>query len=429
MPSGAGLEPGEGAVFQMSFVPMEACSYEVSAAVQLDSGASSLVAISGIGKYPYLSIEQTLVDFGDVVVGKSAERMLRFGNHANVVANFSVEHDSPANDGVFSVGPTHGSLGPDEYSVMRVTYTPKSFGTFSAESFAIFTAGGNRLQLRVRGNAQAPRVVPSAHSFNYGNVAAGIAVSRVLYLANESPVPVTYDFQSDPDDIFKVSKPRGVIPAESTGHVTITVNTAVPSNYWRRLTCLLKDADPISVDLLATVFNDKSRPPPLTRRHLARYMVRVLAGGEPVEDEQLLSKPPSAAAGLYSTAGELSALNLPAGSLRETAALGPPGGEALAKLDAMAAADAGSGAEVLPGPHAWDLAFEGQDPARGISLDTDTLDFGACSRATAGEYKSVTVTNRTAAKVMAFFKVPAWADPGGIVGEPKPVFQVRLRGV
>lgn len=45
-PLTASLEPGEAAVFQVSFAPLEACSYEVNAAVQLDTGAGSLVKVS-----------------------------------------------------------------------------------------------------------------------------------------------------------------------------------------------------------------------------------------------------------------------------------------------------------------------------------------------------------------------------------------------
>ncbi len=66
--------------------------------------------------------------------------------------------------------------------------------------------------------------------------------------------------------------------------------------------------------------------------------------------------------------------------------------------------------------------MQGQDPASAVSLDAQLLDFGACSRLTPSEYKTVTVTNRTTAKVTAFFTTPSWLDPN--TGEAKPVFQV-----
>jgi len=50
------------------------------------------------------------------------------------------------------------------------------------------------------------------------------------------------------------------------------------------------------------------------------------------------------------------------------------------------------------------------------------LDFGTGSRLSASEYQSVTVTNNTTAKVLAFFSVPGWQDP--ITGQLMQVFQV-----
>lgn len=86
-------------------------------------------------------------------------------------------------------------MGPEEYSVLRVAYTPKHTGTFSSETFTLSTAGGNRVQLNLRGSAAAPAVTLSTRALNFGSVVCGSATGRVLYLQNHSPVPVTYDFQ------------------------------------------------------------------------------------------------------------------------------------------------------------------------------------------------------------------------------------------
>ncbi len=137
-----------------------------------------------------------------------------------------------------------GTLGPEEYSTLRVSYTPRSTGTFSSETFHIGTAGGNTVALNLRGTAVAPTITLSARAFNFGNVAVGATSSRVLYIRNHSAVPVPYDFQVEPLDVFAISRVRGVLAPEATAHVTITFRAAVAANYWRRLALLLKDADP-----------------------------------------------------------------------------------------------------------------------------------------------------------------------------------------
>ncbi|GIL85005.1 hypothetical protein Vretimale_9849 [Volvox reticuliferus] len=421
-PPAASLAPGEALTFTVAFTPPEACSYTANAACELESGAAAVCKISGIGKFPYLSVEQAGVDFGPVVVGQRVERVVRFGNHSMVPANFTVTHDPDGpDDGVFTLGPSRGTLGPEEYSVLRVSYTPRSTGTFSSETFEIGTAGGNTVSLNLRGTAVAPTITLSARAFNFGNVAVGASASRVLYIRNHSAVPVPYDFQVEPLDVFVISRVRGVLAPEATAHVTITFRAAVPSNYWRRLALMLKDADPQGIDLVATAYSDKSRPPPLYHRHVDRYLSRVITGGLPVDEAQLVSAPNSS---------DIDAVISPKGSLAVAASVPPTAADIAAALggDSATAANAdedGISTARLVGPDGWPLLFFGQDPGGAVVVDTDLLDFGSCSRLSAAEYRSVTVTNTTPAKMTAFIVVPDWIDPGAAPGEPpRPVFQV-----
>lgn len=51
-----------------------------------------------------------------------------------------------------------GTLGPEEYSEMRVVYTPKHNGAFSCQNFVLSTVGGNKVLLNVSGQAVGPVV-------------------------------------------------------------------------------------------------------------------------------------------------------------------------------------------------------------------------------------------------------------------------------
>ncbi|EFJ47120.1 hypothetical protein VOLCADRAFT_92245 [Volvox carteri f. nagariensis] len=425
-PAAASLAPGEALSFSVAFTPPEACSYTANAACQLESGAAAICKISGIGKFPYLSVEQAGVDFGPVVVGQRVERVVRFGNHSMVPANFTVSHDPEGpDDGVFTIGPTRGTLGPEEYSVLRVSYTPRSTGTFSSENFHIGTLGGNTISLNLRGTAVAPIITLSARAFNFGNVAVGASASRVLYIRNHSAVPVPYDFQVEPLDVFAISRVRGVLAPEATAHVTITFRAAVPANYWRRLVLMLKDADPQGIDLVATAYSDKSRPPPLAHRHIDRYLARVSAGGEPVEEIHLLTAPPSldvgGGGGGGGGAGPALTLPPPVSAADLTVALN----NALGGGADGAAAEEGGSAARLVGPDGWPLMFFGQDPAGAVVVDTDALEFGSCSRLSAAEYRSVTVTNRTPAKLTAF--VVVFPESADIRSHGQVTFKVAFR--
>ena len=106
---------------------------------------------------------------------------------------------------------------------------------------------------------------------------------------------------SPPQDVFGFSKPGGVIGPQTTSHVTLTFRSPRPANFWKRVACLIKDADPLSLDLLATSYDEKNRPPPLTLKHVNTYMARVGSGGSPVDaDLNANSMPPTPAGPLYS---------------------------------------------------------------------------------------------------------------------------------
>eukprot|EP00955_Chlamydomonas_euryale_P068121 360023-Chlamydomonas_euryale.AAC.1 len=228
--------------------------------------------------------------------------------------------------------------------------------------------------------------------------------SRVLYMRNDSDVPAVFDWQLDAGDEFCVRPLSGVVPPRSTAHATVTFRSTAPANFWTRATCLVKDSEPVALDLIATGYTEGARPPPLAARHVAAYYARLAAGGAPVEvDPAALSQAPTS---LHS----------------EPLGLQGVGGAGVGAAALPGLADDCMQTGPLPGPTAWPLFFDGQDPARAISVDMSHLDFGACSRLSASEFKPVAVTNHTSAKLTAFFSVPVWHDPAG--GVPAPVFAV-----
>lgn len=137
---------------------------------------------------------------------------------------------------------TRGTLGPNEYSILRICYTPRHTGTFSCQHFTLKTPGGNQLQLTLQGAAVGPVLRLSTRLLDFGNVAAGQHPTKVLYLENASSTPLAWQFQAEEGEVWGLSKLRGVIAPRGTCHVTVTFrgDVARPANYWRRLVCLVK---------------------------------------------------------------------------------------------------------------------------------------------------------------------------------------------
>jgi len=169
-----------------------------------------------------------------------------------------------------------------------------------------------------------------------------------------------------------------------------------------------QDATPISLDVLGTAYDDKSRPPPLSYSHICTYLARTAAGGPPL---------------------------LPADSISSAARIEATVAAAAAGLESGSSTQQQMQMLQVVGPESWQLLFGGQDPATGLELSTDQIDFGACSRLAAAEPRSVAVTNHTGAKLTVFACVPAWQDPSvphagsrGASGARSPSPQQRSNG-
>lgn len=428
-PARALLPPGQSARFEAVFKPQDASAFTASAACKLDNGQELIMQITGNGKFPYLSIETPSVDFGAMTVGTSRERMVRFGNHSAVAANFTVTHSTGAQDGVFHITPTQGTLGPNEFSTLRILYTPASTGTFSSETFSLATAGGNKVALAVAGEAVGPVVAFSTRVLNFGNVRTEQHVPKVLYIENRSEVPVAYSFRLECGDVFGLQKPSGTIQPYSTAHVVIVFKCNRPANYWRRAVCVIQDADPVAVDLLATCFDEKMRPPPLATRHIADYFERLSSGQGGIATARQQRTGPSSMRVDDATKGNAAALPASCSPGMAPASLRRLSSPGVVRLDtASPGGEAAATASLPGGPDAWPLLFEGPDPAASVTVDTELLDYGTCSRLSSGEHKVVTMTNNTDAKLLAFVSVPGWRDAaagqGGASNGSQCVFQV-----
>ncbi len=58
-----------------------------------------LLQVSGTGKLPFLALEQQQLDFGEVVVGGSSERLLRLANCSPVAARYRLAPELPGGAG------------------------------------------------------------------------------------------------------------------------------------------------------------------------------------------------------------------------------------------------------------------------------------------------------------------------------------------
>ena len=376
------LNPGQTARVRCEFTPTDAtCAVATAACVVTpehdfhDGGATCafVVDVRAIGKYPFIRLSEKDLDFGAVLVGKTAEKTVRLLNQSPVSVTTSCHRDEKEHDGVFRCGPCGKpprALRRESYDSVRVQFTPSMPGTFSNETFTFTTPGGKRdAVLRVTGTAIGPTASLTATTLQFGSAVSGTEVKRIFDVQNHSDVPLFWQMDSDKTGTWRLDVDRGTVPPREKQRVLVTFAPAEPANYHRRILVLVRDAAPLALDVVGTCYDNTRRPAPMYLSHVESYRAACAAS--------LLSpgQPPAR---------------------RDRA----PFEEELVAARAASATAA----------ETFGACFE-PDPLCAVELDTHEVDFGACSRLRVTDAKTVTVTNRAAAKMTVF-----WGGASGAGG-------------
>lgn len=88
--------------------------------------------------------------------------------------------------------------------------------------------------------AIAPAVQLSTSCLSFGSLPANDTVVKSVHIHNKTDLPIYFEFVTDQQGVFAFDRVRGNAPAMSSVHVTVTFQPKEASNYWRRVTCLVR---------------------------------------------------------------------------------------------------------------------------------------------------------------------------------------------
>lgn len=92
------------------------------------AGAMSELTLAGVGKYPFLAVSQSTVDFGEVLSGSTVDEEVILTNAALVAAPFQITSVNGAGDDrCIRVTPARGRLRPNERIALKVRERMFSF--------------------------------------------------------------------------------------------------------------------------------------------------------------------------------------------------------------------------------------------------------------------------------------------------------------
>ncbi|KAJ3049787.1 hypothetical protein HK097_009215 [Rhizophlyctis rosea] len=295
-PKSGFLEPESHVAVTVDFKPENASVFDAVAVCTFGdktqwekSKVTQAMTIHGIGKYSQLKIEgdQLEFDFGEVYVGKTAERKFVLQNPSAVHANFKIRQSETDPDPYFEFSTLSGTVPSGKSMEITIAYTPVAAELHSIEYFDIATVSGNVIRITCSGKGIGPKVSLSTTVVNFNDSPAGTTVTRAMYIVNNAATPAFYQFLSEPNSIFRIDKPWGTINPQSSVALTIRFSPTEPLNYWRRVYCLVEHQDALFVDFLGTCYNDKRRPATFHPRHIENYQKRKRNGLWSYGPEQL----------------------------------------------------------------------------------------------------------------------------------------------
>ena len=266
------------------FFPREGTVFVSQAVCRVDGLLPHEMRMTGVGKFAYLSATATELNFGEVQTGDHKTQTFTLQNQSLVNATFKIVPLDENEGEIFKFLPTTGVIPPEETLEVTVKYGPHCTGMFSSEHFEVITPGGNTIGLTCDGLSVGPDVQFSTHSMNFGDVFAGQECTKALRISNGSTLPANFQILAEQHGVFEFQRVEGIIPEEmypgKAGYIdmVVTFKPTVPCNYYKRVYVLLKNQQPVFIDLLGTCYDLKLRPAPFSQRHIDAYRAREASG-------------------------------------------------------------------------------------------------------------------------------------------------------
>lgn len=308
--------------FTVTFRPQEAISVEATAVccINGEENPSIILKMNGIGKYSFLTISETCIDFSSVLAGQSLTKSFEIYNKSLVGTNFSIHHTQrkshQSNEesentvketnilsllpSSFSFKPSSGYIDAEGIQTIQVTYSPATNDLVDSEVFEIRSLDlniTNKRMIQCIGKSFGPKIsVVGSNIFNFGQLKVGQKSQQVLQLRNDSPLSVEIEIidgqendctsstsQGTPVE-FKTT--RAIIPPNSNIKIPVIFSLNSPVNYYNRYYIAVRNQNLLYIDILGNGFTDDETPAPLSIKHVFAYKERCHAGLDLITPEE-----------------------------------------------------------------------------------------------------------------------------------------------
>ncbi|MBN1892846.1 choice-of-anchor D domain-containing protein [bacterium] len=183
------LAPSQYRDVEVLFAPVSQGPKVANLIVLSDAGTSpDTMAVTGLGgaqAVPVLSLSQTALSFGNVVVSSSVQRNVVVSNTGGASLSIFETFLAGQNFNEFTVtGGGPANLLPGTSKTVTLTLTPQNSGAKQAQLVILSNAATDPDTVVLSGQAGTPVPVLSANTLSFGQVRTGLNATRDIFLSN-----------------------------------------------------------------------------------------------------------------------------------------------------------------------------------------------------------------------------------------------------
>ena len=189
------------------------------------------IQFSAIFKLPFILIEKSLIDFGNVMIGNLVKVKTKLTNPSSVSAEFEVEViENDFCKSAFKCDRPVGILKPDQQIELTVSFKPFFINGVFSQRVHLNYGGGVIGVIDLQGKSTNPDVKVEPFLVVLGTVQMGKKITREFFIQNNEKKRLSFEIKNT-NKTFLLDQISGVLECNEKRRINVAFNPSFPINY------------------------------------------------------------------------------------------------------------------------------------------------------------------------------------------------------
>lgn len=242
---------------KLEFIPTSIKKYNLELHMDIAKFAQSLAIIPIIANCicPDVTIENPVVDLGDVFIGHSYQSLIKLVDNSEHSAKYEyvTSNDTTQLQAQVTVPKPNGAIEALKSSELNFSFKPIQLGPIRTEQYIkIYGSKDPPLPFAIKAVCTGPDLILSSQSINFGSIQVLKNVPFLLKIQNKSLIAAPYKATiTCPEGVFTVKPESGNILPNATVEMTVIAYLDDNATFRGKLNLLFENLNPIVLDIKA----------------------------------------------------------------------------------------------------------------------------------------------------------------------------------